>query len=541
MNKNELTEYVDFLLQAAMRKCYNLSDAQDLVQETLLTAMTAIDRGIVMNEPQNWLSTVLNRKYYDMLRQKYRKPTVCIDVIGDIEDKSESDDDSEDVENIRRCLANLTKIYREVMVQHYMNGKSIADISVQLGIPENTVKNRLFTGRKHIRKEFAMENYSKQSYEPDDLWISNSGRSGLDGEPFSTVGNDKIAMNLLILAYDKPVTIPELAKAIGISTTFIEPIVERLVKDELMKESADKVYTDFIIYTETDRTVNVPLQVELAKQLCGDIWKIVDKGLEELRERNYYKKQSREQAVKLESFFAVRTVLHAVNNVRDEVCGGMLPFEEYPDRPNGGKWFAMGNAYPHGYDYDSRSYTIYDISGECVTDTADVLGAKRISLCSYATDLSILGKTDHNFSYLSSMTKLYYSVYLRNYDLFEMFDRKVLDKIDELISIDFFRRDDDKKLLLNIPVIAMQDRWNIYKLSEKYDNMISTEFHDAFMKLMKNPVKLPKHLKSVPRWQQYMRCCDSFPMAVVLEAKNCGLFLNGYDKPAPAVMLCVEE
>ena len=542
MTKNELTEYADFLLKAAMSKCCNLSDAQDLVQETLLTALTAIDRGIVMNEPRSWLSTVLNRKYYDMLRQKYRKPTVCIDVIGEIEDESTFDDDAEDAENIRRCLANLTKIYREVMVQHYMNGKSIAEISVQLGIPENTVKNRLFTGRKHIRKEFAMENYSKQSYEPEDLWMSNSGRSGLDGEPFSTVGNDRIAMNLLILAYEKPVTIPELAKAIGISTTFIEPIVQRLVKDELMKEYADKVYTDFIIYTEADRTANLPLQVDLAKQLCGSIWKIVDKGLEELRERDYYKKQSREQAIKLESFFVVRTVQNAVNNVRDEVCGGKLSFEEYPDRPNGGKWFAMGNVYPHDYDYSSSSpIRLYSISGEAVSSTDDVLGAKRISLCSYDTDPSILGKSDQNFSHQSSVTKLYYSLYLRNYDLLEMFDRKILDKIDELISIDFFRRDEDKKLLLNIPVIAMQDRWDIYKLSEKYDNMLSSEFHDEFMKLMKNPVKLPKHLKSVPKWQQYLQCCDSFPMAVISEAKNCGLFLNGYDKPAPAVMLCVEE
>ena len=139
------------------------------------------------------------------------------------------------------------------------------------------------------------------------------------------------------------------------------------------------------------------------------------------------------------------------------------------------------------------------------------------------------------------MTQLYYLVYLSNYDLLEMSDNKILDKIDELINIDFLCRDEDKKLMLNIPVIAMQDRWDIYKMSEKYDNMISAEFHDKFMNLMKNPVKLPKHLKSVPKWQQYMRCCDSFPMAVVSEAKNCVLFLKGYDNSAHAVMLCVEE
>lgn len=539
MNKNELTEYADFLMQAAIRKCDDLADAQDLVQETLLTALTSISQGRTINDPAGWLMTVLSRKYYDMIRQKYRKPTVCIDVIGDIEDKRVDEDNSEDIQNIRRCLAGLTKIYREVMVEHYMNGKSVAEIAAKLGIPESTVKNRLFTGRKHIRKEFAMENYTKQSYEPDELWMSSSGQSGLSGEPFTLVGNDRIAMNLLILAYEKPVTVPELAKAIGISTTYIEPIVEKLVRGELMKAVSDRVYTDFIIFTGEDRTKSISLQEELAKKLYKDIWRIVEDGLAELRERDYYKAQSRDRAVKLESFFVVRTVKHAVSNVRDEVCGGVLPFEKYPDRPNGGKWFAMGNVYPHGYDYSrERLNRLYSIGGEGVTDTADILGAKRISLCSYN---SALGENDHNYLDLTSMTKLYYSVYLKNYELLEMFDRKVLDRIDRLIEIDYLSRDNDNKLTLELPVISMQDRWDIYAMSEKYDNLITTEFHDEFMKMMKNPVQLPKHLKSVPKWQQYMRCCDSFPMAVILEARRNGLFLDGYDQPAPGAMLCVEK
>ena len=69
-----------------------------------------------------------------------------------------------------------------------------------------------------------MNSFEKQSYEPEYLWMSNSGHLGTDNEPFSLVGDDRITMNLLILAYEKPVTIPELAKAIGISTTYIEQI-----------------------------------------------------------------------------------------------------------------------------------------------------------------------------------------------------------------------------------------------------------------------------------------------------------------------------
>lgn len=218
MNKINLTEYVDFLLDAAIYKCGNIVEAEDLVQDTLLAALTVLERKSIDN-PAAWLMTVLNRRYYDLLRRKYNKPTVSFDVITDVPGDGEIYDDIEksaEAEEIRRCLAYLIKLYREVMVRYYMHGEKVKDIAAALGISENTVKSRLDAGRKRIRKEFAMENYTKQSYEPESLVMSISGRCGFDGMPFGLVGNDKIAMNLLILAYDKPVTVTELAKAIGI-------------------------------------------------------------------------------------------------------------------------------------------------------------------------------------------------------------------------------------------------------------------------------------------------------------------------------------
>ena len=111
----------------------------------------------------------------------------------------------------------------------------------------------------------------------------------MNDQPHSLVNNDKITMNLLILAYEKPVTVPELADAIGISAAYIEPIVDRLVEGELMKQVGDKVYTDFIIYTEKDLVNTYELQKKLASDLCGEIWKYVEEGLNELRTSAYYK------------------------------------------------------------------------------------------------------------------------------------------------------------------------------------------------------------------------------------------------------------
>lgn len=187
-----------------MYKVNDLNDAKDLVQETFLAALTAIDRGERKRKPfqpdnlKNWLVTVLNRKYYDFLRQRYRRPSVSMDVILELPDENdvcEGIERSEEAETIRRCLARLTKMYREVMIKYYVYGKSIKTIASELSIPENTVKTRLCAGREHIGKDYAMEKYTKQSYEPETLSLAIGGASGTDDSPFSLLGDSRIEMN----------------------------------------------------------------------------------------------------------------------------------------------------------------------------------------------------------------------------------------------------------------------------------------------------------------------------------------------------------
>lgn len=554
MNTDKLTEYADYLLQTAMCRVNNICDAEDLVQETLLAALTVIEQGKQIDNLKSWLVTVLNRKYYDVLRRKYRKPTVSTDIVYELHDGANIAEDiemSQEAENIRRCLANLTKLYREAMVRFYMHGQSVKEISAQMGVSENTVKSRLNAGRKHIRKEFTMNNYTNQSYEPETLWLCSSGQSGLNNEPCSLVGDRRIEMNLLILAYKKPVKIPELANAIGISAVYIEPIIDKLEKSELMKRVSDKYYTDFIIYSEKDRTVNFALEKELAEKLYKDIWVIAEQGLSELRHQDFYKNQSPTQQVKLDRFFAVRTIQNAVNNVRNEVCGGIEPFENYPDRPNGGKWYAMGNRYPADYDYSRYEYHNYAISGECVTNLFDYCGLSKIALCEYDCLLgaahSGYGGNGNYVSYRMSgmeVMKMLYAIYSGREDDLPIINMHCFDNINGFIRLNYLKKDNDGKIIADVPVIKMSDRWKLYELSEKYDNMISEKYHDELMKLMQNPVKLPAHLKSVPDWQRYMNCCSSFPMLVISNAHNHGLFfkdINLSENPIPAVFIATEE
>ena len=52
-----------------------------------------------------------------------------------------------------------------------------------------------------------MERYEKQSYQPERLEISCNGSMGLNGEPFSLTNGDMMKQNILIAAYEKPVTV----------------------------------------------------------------------------------------------------------------------------------------------------------------------------------------------------------------------------------------------------------------------------------------------------------------------------------------------
>ncbi len=555
MDKNQLTEYADFLLKAAVRKTQNITEAEDIAQETLIAALAAIEKGTEISEPKVWLSTVLNRKYYDLLRRKYRKPTVSIDAAWDCpadEELTERIERSEDGENIRRCLSRLTRLYREVMVRFYMHGESVKHIASELGIPENTVKSRLDAGRKRVGKEFVMEQYTKQSYEPETLYLSNSGQMSINNEPFSLVGDDKIAQNLLILAYPKPVTVTELAKAIGIGTAYIEPIIDRLTAGELMKRTGDKVYTDFIIYSEQDRTASISLERELADKLYKDIWAVMEKGLEELRGTSYYKYQGGSdepqrvsQQIKLESYFAVRTLHHAVNDVRDEVCGGHLPFESYPDRPNGGKWFAMGSRYEAGYDWNAaKRYNKYYINGEYGAtvgkyQTDSYRGTNCISLHAFST---VLGDSciANNPIDPQDILKMLFAIYTEREDDLPLINTRCFEYANMFTEKGLLAKHGDRTVC-DVPVITGKDQLDLWELGEKYDKMIAEKFHDEFMKLMKDPVKLPSHLKSVPEWHRYLYRCSAFPMMVILNAKENGLFLKGVDAPAPAMVIAVDK
>ncbi len=564
MRLEELLEHADYLLGVAAGKCDSWEDAQDLVQATLLEGLLAVRKEKKIANARNWLVTVLNRRFYDMLREKYRKPLIFCGTDCDLAHAVDGLNTSgiqlaehtaetapgelTEEENLRRLVARMAKQYREVLTAHYFRGQEIREIAEKLSLPENTVKSRLRLGRDKLRKDLSMEKYEKQSFEPDTLFMATTGIPGFNDEPYTLVKDDKIAMNLLILAYEQPVTLPELSDAIGISTAYIEPIVDRLVDGELMKRTGDRVFTDFIIYSEENRVSGLELQEKLAVKLFDSLWQEIEEGLDALRGAEYYRRQNASARLKLEGYFALRSVYLSVLKARDEIAGH-LSVQEYPGRKNGGKWYAMGNRYPADYDYDHSPHSLYDISGEATRYLEHLPGARTVGLHDYDVDNRILGKAHRVYQLAVDSSesaelvmKLLYAVYRDNESLLSGIPGKMLENVDVFLDLDFLERTPEGKLKLNVPVLSEEDRNAFYGLMDEYAGKLLEAFREEYAGMIRNPVKVPKQIQNdVPGFLLYLNTCCYFPAAVILEARNRGKFLKGCDRPVPAVLMVVSE
>lgn len=542
MDKFELATYMDWLLRQALCRCGRLYEAEELVSDTIVSALDALEQGVTVTSPRAWLARILERRFCDMQRKRYRE--AASQLIYDSEPPDDADleqifEDEETAEAVRRGIAMMSGIYREVVVQYYLNERSISEIAGLYKLPEGTIKSRLNTGRRQLKEELEVEKYQRESYFPDYLYVTCSGRSGNDGEPWSLIANDRATMNLLIIAYAKPLTISEIADAIGVSAAYIEPVVKRLVDGQLMRCVANRYYTDFAIATEADRTANLPAILKLTEKITSELWGYIDEGLSMLRSRDYYKRQEKYAAQKLESSYITKSIQSAVLNIRDAAYGGMQPFSEYPDRPNNGKWYAMGNLYPYDYDFSRSPNSRYNISGESSCECKNVFGLKTLANYDYDTDKTIFGGTHSHFGKAAVIDKLLYAIKLGRDELYPLIDNMYDDTIDKLCDMKLVLKTDGG-LEITVPVISREERGDFYCLCGKITDEIGAAFTDEITPLASNPIRLPPHLDSVPEWIRHLCCVDSLPMAIVAAALDSGLYVPDRTGGAQAIML-VEE
>ena len=538
MTNDEIIQYYDYLMRLAMSKCSSQADAEDLVGDTMLAAYAYLHRGDTIEYPKTWLANTLCHKYNDSLRKKYRTPVTvsCNDLVDILADEDEEYFTSEEAAKVRKELNHLGFITREVLIRFYFGKQSIADIAEGLKIPEGTVKSRLYAGRNQMKKGLE-EMDIKENYLPGELWLTWGGSSGLNHEPLSLIEGDLIAQNLLILAYDAPITISELSKAIGIPAAYIEPIVKKLVDGELMVQTdSGKVYTDFLITRPQNRLEKFKPQIDFAHKHFDVIWDIIERMSAKIAEMPFVKGMENEERTKLDRY----AVLKALQDF--EYFGtGKVEAPKFPMRKDGGRWLAHATAIDAGYNlkeyYESFEYIIN--GGHRTSEALNIGRAKSVHFYEFDTTLfdsphRFAGAYDLYFKYITQLLwYVYDGVSLENTDIPNDF----IAYMPTLERVGLIGRADNKPCL-KIPVLKREEYIEVNRAiksaTEEIKAAVGGDF-ESFIATMKTPI--PKHLTSVPELFRYGDATFYFVMAIVREAYDKGLHLKGVDYCCPPALL----
>ncbi len=545
MQKEALLQHYDYLCRLARSKCASQHDADDLVSETMLAAFAFLARGGVIEHPKTWLTNTLLHKFHDALRQKYRSPVVIgLESAAELTNDTRLDEEyaaSEEAAAVRRELIYLSKITREVMIRYYYGGDGVGAIARALSIPEGTVKSRLSAGRSQIKKGLLqMENRDNQL--PGILHISFTGRDGADGRPMSLVEGDLIAQNLLLQAYEKPLTLPELASRVGIPTAYIEPIVQKLYDGELIACTASgKYYTDFIIYTPEDSLRPFDAQKQFAQKHFDTVWGILSEMLAKIGELEYTRTLRPAPRKKLERY-AILKVLQGFTLQKTE----LPPHYDYPNRKDGGAWFAMGWGFPAGYDFAEYEDKIgtYTVSGHRTHQKInDYFGAKHRILCEFDTEFydSPRRFTACGFQhYFDGILDLLWCVHKGVSPEEGKVKNELIGAIEEFKTLGLLTQIDGS-LAVDIPVMHADVMREGGRLIDDAIERINDAVGDDYRMLMKHAaVSLPSHLTSVPDAMRSLRSNCCIPMAFVYEAYERGLHLHDIDYCCPPVVLVYE-
>lgn len=152
-------EYARFVFKVAYSVLRNVEDAEDAAQETFLRAYRSGELAEV-RDMKAWLARIAWRAAIDRVK---KAPTTALDEMAQTGFEpaaagvhaDESLIEQEKVELLHKLMATLPEDLRHALVLSTVQEMSSAEIAHVLGIPETSVRTRLFRARQLLKEKLA--------------------------------------------------------------------------------------------------------------------------------------------------------------------------------------------------------------------------------------------------------------------------------------------------------------------------------------------------------------------------------------------------
>ncbi|HEX8753798.1 MAG TPA: sigma-70 family RNA polymerase sigma factor [Solirubrobacterales bacterium] len=134
----------------AMRSLGDSGLAEEAVQETFLRAWRAGERfDPRIGSLRTWLFAILRNVVIDLGRARAVRPRVAPE--GGVEPSVEPLDDALIAWQVEEAMRRIGEDHRRVLIETHYRGRPYAEVAEELGVPEGTVKSRVYYGLRALR------------------------------------------------------------------------------------------------------------------------------------------------------------------------------------------------------------------------------------------------------------------------------------------------------------------------------------------------------------------------------------------------------
>ena len=149
-------EYGDQLVARARRVMGSEADAEDAVQEVMLTLLDAPHLLATVESLGGWLLTMARRRAIDLVRSDARRSAreasdTVEDLFAGVPDPAEWMERDEVAHAVANAVEELPHAQRAAFVANALDGRTFKEISEETGVPMGTLMARKKRAVDHIR------------------------------------------------------------------------------------------------------------------------------------------------------------------------------------------------------------------------------------------------------------------------------------------------------------------------------------------------------------------------------------------------------
>lgn len=155
--QSNLQEVQENLRRYALKLTQDTNDADDLVQDTSLRALTHRDKFVSDINFKGWMMTIMYNIFLnnqDRVERRRKIFDTTVDILNVplvTEGGYSTPDGAMNIREIYSAIDNLSE-HTRTPFKMFLSGYKYSEIAEKMGIPEGTVKSRIFFARKALQK-----------------------------------------------------------------------------------------------------------------------------------------------------------------------------------------------------------------------------------------------------------------------------------------------------------------------------------------------------------------------------------------------------